>query len=61
MTETAVVIVGAGACVIKDISDGDVVAGVPAKSIKGKVSTKETFQMAGQESSESGRQQGGMV
>jgi len=45
------VIVGAGACVIKDIPDDDIVAGVPAKSIKNKVSTNETFQMAGQKES----------
>lgn len=43
------VLVGAGACVIKDVPDGDIVAGVPAKSIKSKVSSKETFQMAGQQ------------
>lgn len=43
------VLVGAGACVIKDVPDGDIVAGVPAKSIKTKVSSKETFQMAGQQ------------
>lgn len=42
------VIVGAGACVLKDIPDGDVVAGVPAKSIKDRVSTPEVFLMAGQ-------------
>jgi UDP-3-O-[3-hydroxymyristoyl] glucosamine N-acyltransferase LpxD len=43
------VLVGAGACVIKDVPDGDVVAGVPAKSIKSKVTSNETFQMAGQQ------------
>jgi len=42
------VLVGAGACVIKDVPGGDIVAGVPAKSIKHKVSSNETFQMAGQ-------------
>ncbi len=42
------VIIGAGACVIRDVADGDVVAGIPAKSIKEKVSTNEIFLMAGQ-------------
>jgi len=41
------VIVGAGACVIKNVSDGDIVAGVPAKSIKYKVSSDEVFLMSG--------------
>jgi UDP-3-O-[3-hydroxymyristoyl] glucosamine N-acyltransferase len=43
------VIVGAGACVLHDVPDGDVVAGVPAKSIKDRVSTPDVFLMAGQE------------
>jgi UDP-3-O-[3-hydroxymyristoyl] glucosamine N-acyltransferase len=43
------VIVGAGACVIRDVVDGDVVAGVPAKSIKEKISESNVFLMAGQE------------
>ena len=42
------VIVGAGAMVIKDVVDKDIVAGVPAKSIKNKVNTNMTFLMAGQ-------------
>ncbi len=42
------VIVGAGACVIHDVPDGDIVVGVPAKSIKHKVSTSDVFLMAGQ-------------
>ena len=42
------VIVASGASVINDIPDGDVVAGVPAKSIKHKVNTDERFLMAGQ-------------
>ncbi|VFJ13111.1 UDP-3-O-(3-hydroxymyristoyl)glucosamine N-acyltransferase [Candidatus Nitrosocosmicus franklandus] len=42
------VIVGAGAMVIKDVEDKDIVAGVPAKSIKNKTSTNLTFLMAGQ-------------
>ncbi len=42
------VIVGAGAMVIKDVVDRDIVAGVPAKSIKDKVNTKLVFLMAGQ-------------
>ena len=43
------VIVGAGACVIHDVPDGDVVGGVPAKSIRHKVSSDEVFLMAGQD------------
>ncbi len=42
------VIVGAGAMVIKDVEDKDVVAGVPAKSIKNKINTNLTYLMAGQ-------------
>ena len=42
------VIVGAGAMVIKDVEDKDIVAGVPAKSIKNKINTNLTFLMAGQ-------------
>lgn len=42
------VIVGAGAAVIHDVIDGDVVAGVPAKSIKDKVKSDMLFLMAGQ-------------
>lgn len=42
------VIVGAGAMVISDITDQDIVAGVPAKSIKHKVNTNMKFLMAGQ-------------
>jgi UDP-3-O-[3-hydroxymyristoyl] glucosamine N-acyltransferase len=41
-------IVAAGAVVLRDVSDGDVVAGVPAKSIKDKVTTDKVFMMAGQ-------------
>ena len=41
------VLVGAGAAVIKDVEDGDVVAGVPAKSIKDKVTTDLLFLMRG--------------
>lgn len=48
------VIVAAGACVINDVSDGDVVAGVPAKSIKHKVSDPNVFLMAAQKRSEPG-------
>jgi UDP-3-O-[3-hydroxymyristoyl] glucosamine N-acyltransferase len=44
------VIVGAGACVIHDVPDEDVVAGVPAKSIKHKVISDKLFLMAGQRS-----------
>jgi UDP-3-O-[3-hydroxymyristoyl] glucosamine N-acyltransferase LpxD len=42
------VIVGAGAAVIHDVIDGDIVAGVPAKSIKDKVKSDLLFLMAGQ-------------
>jgi UDP-3-O-[3-hydroxymyristoyl] glucosamine N-acyltransferase len=42
------VIVASGASVIHDVSDGDIVAGVPARSIKHKVNTDEVFLMAGQ-------------
>lgn len=42
------VIVAAGACVIHNVPDGDVVGGVPAKSIKDKISSDEVFLMAAQ-------------
>ena len=42
------VIVGCGAVVVRDVPDGDIVAGVPAKSIKDKVTTNKLFLMAGQ-------------
>jgi UDP-3-O-[3-hydroxymyristoyl] glucosamine N-acyltransferase len=42
------VIVGSGASVINDIDDEDIVAGVPAKSIKHKVTSNQLFLMAGQ-------------
>jgi hypothetical protein len=42
------VIVGCGAAVINDVSDEDIVAAVPAKSIKDKVSSEQLFLMAGQ-------------
>jgi UDP-3-O-[3-hydroxymyristoyl] glucosamine N-acyltransferase len=42
------VIVASGASVIHDVTDGDIVAGVPARSIKHKVNTDEVFLMAGQ-------------
>jgi UDP-3-O-[3-hydroxymyristoyl] glucosamine N-acyltransferase len=46
------VIVASGASVINDVPDGDIVAGVPAKSIKHKVRTQEVFLMAGQKKTE---------
>jgi UDP-3-O-[3-hydroxymyristoyl] glucosamine N-acyltransferase len=42
------VIVAASAGVIHDVADGDIVAGIPAKSIKDKVNTNMKFLMAGQ-------------
>ncbi len=42
------VIVASGASVIHDVPDCDIVAGVPARSIKHKVNTDEVFLMAGQ-------------
>lgn len=42
------VIIGAGAVVLHDVADGEIVAGVPAKSIKEKVTTDKVFMMAGQ-------------
>jgi UDP-3-O-[3-hydroxymyristoyl] glucosamine N-acyltransferase len=42
------VIIGSGASVINDIDDEDIVAGVPAKSIKHKVTSNQLFLMAGQ-------------
>lgn len=41
------VLVAAGACVINDVPDGDIVAGVPAKSIRNKVTSNELFIMTG--------------
>jgi UDP-3-O-[3-hydroxymyristoyl] glucosamine N-acyltransferase len=43
------VIVAAAAAVIHDVQDGDIVAGVPAKSIKDKVTSNQLFLMAGQQ------------
>lgn len=43
------VLVASGASVIHDIPDGDIVEGVPAKSIKHKVKTDELFLMVGQQ------------
>jgi UDP-3-O-[3-hydroxymyristoyl] glucosamine N-acyltransferase LpxD len=42
------VLIAAGAAVIRDVQDGDIVAGVPAKSIKEKVSSDLLFLMSGQ-------------
>lgn len=42
------VLVAAGACVLYDVPDQDIVAGVPAKSIKDKVISDRVFMMAGQ-------------
>jgi serine acetyltransferase len=47
------VIIGSGASVINDIDDEDIVAGVPAKSIKHKVRSNQLFLMAGQRQSDS--------
>jgi UDP-3-O-[3-hydroxymyristoyl] glucosamine N-acyltransferase len=43
------VIVGAGAMVIGNVQDNDIVAGVPARSIKHKVRSNKLFLMAGQD------------
>jgi UDP-3-O-[3-hydroxymyristoyl] glucosamine N-acyltransferase len=43
------VIVASGASVIRDVQDQDIVAGVPAKSIKEKVTTNQLFLMSGQQ------------
>jgi UDP-3-O-[3-hydroxymyristoyl] glucosamine N-acyltransferase len=45
------VIIGSGASVINDINDEDIVAGVPAKSIKHKVRSNQLFLMAAIEAS----------
>ena len=50
------VIVGCGAAVINDVPDEDIVAGVPAKSIKDKVTSDQLFLMAGQLQQQKGRQ-----
>lgn len=42
------VLVAAGACVLHDVPDQDIVAGIPAKSIKEKVGSDRIFMMAGQ-------------
>jgi len=42
------VIVGSGASVIHDVPNEDIVAGIPAKSIKHKVNSDQLFLMAGQ-------------
>ena len=44
------VLVAAGAAVIHDVQDEDIVAGVPAKSIKSKVTSDLVFLMSGQKS-----------
>ena len=43
-------LVAAGAAVIHDVQDEDIVAGVPAKSIKAKVTSDLLFLMSGQNS-----------
>ena len=43
------VLVAAGACVIGDVPDDDIVAGVPAKSIKQKVTTSQLYLMTGRQ------------
>ena len=41
-------IIGSGASVIDNVPDEDIVAGVPARSIKHKVNSDQLFLMAGQ-------------
>ena len=43
-------LIAAGAAVIHDVQDEDIVAGVPAKSIKDKVTSDLLFLMSGQKS-----------
>jgi UDP-3-O-[3-hydroxymyristoyl] glucosamine N-acyltransferase len=43
------VVIASGASVIRDVEDADIVAGVPAKSIKEKVTTDHLFLMSGQQ------------
>jgi UDP-3-O-[3-hydroxymyristoyl] glucosamine N-acyltransferase len=45
-------IIASGASVIRDVQDEDIVAGVPAKSIKEKVTTQHLFLMSGQQEQE---------
>ena len=47
------VLVAAGACVIADVPDNDIVAGVPAKSIKQKVTTGQLYLMTGKQAPQS--------
>jgi len=47
------VIIGSGASVINDIDDEDIVAGVPAKSIKHKVRSNQLFLMTGKQQTDS--------
>jgi UDP-3-O-[3-hydroxymyristoyl] glucosamine N-acyltransferase len=48
------VIIASGASVIRNVPDEDIVAGVPARSIKHKVTTSELFLMAGQKQKPAG-------
>jgi UDP-3-O-[3-hydroxymyristoyl] glucosamine N-acyltransferase len=50
------VIVGSGASVIHDVPDEDIVAGVPAKSIKHKVTSKQLFLMGGHQDNNNRRE-----
>ena len=52
------VLVAAGAVVIRDVPDGDIVAGVPAHSIRDKVKTDMLFVMAGQKNTGEQKQLG---
>jgi UDP-3-O-[3-hydroxymyristoyl] glucosamine N-acyltransferase len=50
------VVIASGASVIRDVDDGDIVAGVPAKSIKDKITTNRLFLMRGEQQQQQQKQ-----